>query len=91
MTIRGKGKKRCYLLTYLYQYMYTYLHIYIYLYMHLKIYFYPFFTGDGMKVRGEGEGKVLFINFCSHPAIEAPKDSNGKEVDKYLYSICMYL
>jgi hypothetical protein len=22
------------------------------------------FAGDGLKIRGEGEGKVLFINFC---------------------------
>lgn len=37
--------------------------------------------GDGLKVRAEGDGKELYINFCSHPAIEAPIDRNGKPVD----------
>ena len=38
-------------------------------------------SGDGIKVRFEGDGKVIFINFCSHPAIEAPLDSNGHHVE----------
>lgn len=37
--------------------------------------------GDGIKIRGEGEGKQLFINLCSHPAIEAPLDSNGRPAE----------
>ena len=37
--------------------------------------------GDGIKIRGDGEGKALFINFCSHPAIEAPLDRNGRAAE----------
>lgn len=37
--------------------------------------------GDGIKVRFEDDGKIIFINFCSHPAIEAPLDQNGHYVD----------
>lgn len=37
--------------------------------------------GDGIKIRGDGDGKVLYLNFCSHPAIEAPLDRNGRPAD----------
>lgn len=37
--------------------------------------------GDGLKIRGDGEGKGLFINFCSHPAIEAPLDCSGRPAE----------
>jgi hypothetical protein len=37
--------------------------------------------GDGLKIRAEGDGKEFFINFCSHPIIEAPIDSNGHSIE----------
>lgn len=41
--------------------------------------------GDGIKVRFAGDGKIIFINFCSHPAIEAPLDRNGHHIEaRYL-------
>jgi hypothetical protein len=36
--------------------------------------------GDGLKIRSEGDGKDFFINFCSHPIIEAPTDSSGHSI-----------
>ena len=29
-------------------------------------------SGDGLKIRAEGQGKILFVNFCSHGALEPP-------------------
>ena len=29
-------------------------------------------SGDGLKIRAEGQGKILFVNFCSHAALEPP-------------------
>ena len=37
--------------------------------------------GDGLQIRGDGDGKDLYINFCHHPAIEVPLDRHGKAVD----------
>lgn len=37
--------------------------------------------GDGLQIRGDGDGKDLYINFCHHPAIEAPLDRHGKAVE----------
>lgn len=34
--------------------------------------------GDGIKVREKGQGKKLFINICSHVALEPPRDLSGK-------------
>lgn len=34
--------------------------------------------GDGLKIRENGEGKKLFVNICSHEAIEAPRDKAGR-------------
>lgn len=36
--------------------------------------------GDGLRIRADGDGKDFFINFCSHPIIEAPTDSNGRPI-----------
>lgn len=36
--------------------------------------------GDGLRIRAEGDGKDFYINFCSHPIIEAPIDSNGHSI-----------
>lgn len=37
--------------------------------------------GDGLHIRGDGDGKDFYINFCHHPAIEAPLDRHGMAVD----------
>ena len=37
-------------------------------------------AGDGIKVRFADDGKIIFINFCSHPAIEAPLDRMGHHI-----------
>lgn len=34
--------------------------------------------GDGIKVRERGQGKKLFVNICSHVALEPPRDQSGK-------------
>jgi hypothetical protein len=37
---------------------------------------------DGIKIRdtGKNSGKDFYINFCSHEAIEPPKDRNGRPI-----------
>jgi hypothetical protein len=38
---------------------------------------------DGLKIRAKGEGKILYINFCSHLAVDLPMDSFGTKVMNY--------
>ena len=35
---------------------------------------------DGLKIRAEGQGKTLYINFCSHLAVDLPMDAFGTQV-----------
>ena len=36
---------------------------------------------DGIKVRDvDSKGKILFVNLCTHEALQKPKDQNNKEV-----------
>jgi hypothetical protein len=39
--------------------------------------------GDGIKVRVDGGGKSLFLNFCHHVAVEAPTDGHGRPCEDH--------
>jgi hypothetical protein len=36
--------------------------------------------GDGIKIREKNKGKTLYVNFCSHKALQQP-DCKGRSLD----------